>query len=273
MSRSVVLDTETTGFSYDNGDRLIEIGLVEMLERKATGRVFHKYVDPGFEIPEEATKVHGLTREDVIHLGGGQTFKDIAEEMLVFINGDELVIHNAGFDMGFLDKELAALGLGTLSSRCKVFDTLRFAGLKFPGARNNLDALCKRYGIDTSERTAHGALLDATLLAEVYLQLTREQNRLNLDGRAVDPTQANENLIARIERVDGLGLPVVTASAAELLEHNGFLERLAKKSKNAPHWSPVEMPEVAAAQAPSVCASAPAKPEPRSERRRSMAPF
>jgi len=217
---------------------MVEIGIVELIDRKPTGRVFHKYVDPGFEIPEEATRVHGLTREDVINLGEGNTFAHIANEMLEFIDGDELIIHNAAFDMGFLDNELTLARKPKLSDLCSVFDTLRFAGVKFPGSRNNLDALCKRYGIDTSERTEHGALLDASLLAEVYVALTRHQVKLDLDGLHVNDTQQNEILLSNIERVSADDLPVILANQAELAAHNFFLTKLTSKASKPAHWQP-----------------------------------
>lgn len=237
-------DTETTGLSCADGDKLVEIGIVEMIDRKPTGRVFHRYIDPGFEIPEEATKVHGLTREDVISLGEGRRFADIAQEMLDFIDGDQLVIHNAPFDMGFLDKELTDARFKKLSEQCSVFDTLRFAGVKFPGSRNNLDALCKRYGIDTSERTEHGALLDARLLCEVYVALTRHQVKLDLDGRQVASSHQDEGFLSGIERIDANDLLIIAATPGELSVHEAHLKKIASKRGGASVWEPEEIKEI-----------------------------
>lgn len=249
-TRAVILDTETTGLSCVDGDKMIEIGMVELIDRKPTGRVFHKYIDPGFEIPEGSMKVHGLSREAVVSLGDGQTFADIADELLAFVEGAQVVIHNAPFDMGFLDKELSDLGKPKLSHVCSVFDTLKFAGTKFPGSRNNLDALCRRYGIDNTERTEHGALLDAQLLTDVYIQLTRHQVKLDLDDNQspadspVDDTQ----FLSGVERVSVDGLPVVKASTEEMTNHNEFIKKVDKKSGNKAVWeaeTPVFIPKPA----------------------------
>lgn len=241
--RELSLDTETTGYSYDNGDRIVEIGIVELIDRKPTGRTFQKYVDPGFELSDEVVKIHGLTREQLIVNGGGQTFKDIADELIEFINGDTLIIHNAAFDMDFLDKELAAINRPKLSDQCSVFDTLRFAGLKFPGSRNSLDALCRRYGIDNSSRDLHGALLDAKLLSEVYLSLTRQQNDLNLDWDDAPKKAAQSSLLATVDRLEAGDLPVVTAQGKELEIHNDYLRKLVERSAQPPVWAAPPQPE------------------------------
>lgn len=171
--RQIVLDTETTGLDPKNGDRMIEIGCIELVERRPSGRKFHEYLNPGREVPHRATAVHGLTRAD---LQDKPRFSSIAGQLLEFLDGAELVIHNAPFDMGFLKSELQLAGMEPdwLDQRCRVFDTLPLARRKHPGLRNSLDALCHRYNIDASHRTLHGALPDAALLVQVYLALTNE---------------------------------------------------------------------------------------------------
>lgn len=266
--RSLCADTETTGFSFADGDRIVEIGLVELIDRKPTGRVFHRYVDPGFEIPEQATKVHGLTRDDVISLGNGQVFSDIAQEMIEFIDGGELIFHNAPFDMGFLDGELKAIGRQPLSEQCRVFDTLRFAGVKFPGQRNNLNALCKRYGIDNSARQEHGALLDAQLLTEVYLSMTRHQTKLDLgekEGQSSESAQSHNALVAKVRRLPETLLPVSAPSADEALAHNNYLKKLSDKSGQASVLAPVATNPVEPKKSE--------KPEAKRNRPASPAPF
>lgn len=238
--RELSLDTETTGFSYDNGDRIVEVGIVELMDRKPTGNVFHRYMDPGFELSDEVVKIHGLTREQLIESGGGETFAHVADDLLEFINGDMLIIHNASFDMGFLDKELAAVGRPTLSSQAKVFDTLSFAGMKFPGARNSLDALCRRYGIDNSQRTFHGALLDAELLAEVYLCLTRQQNDLNFTQSDAAPASNQASLLTGIDRIEAMDLPVIKAQGKEVDIHDDYLRKLVERASQPPVWAPAQ---------------------------------
>lgn len=166
-SRKIVLDTETTGLDPSTGDRLVEIGCVELRNLLPTGETFHRYIDPERDVPMEAFRVHGLSRE---FLTGKPKFADIAKEFLAFIDDAELVIHNAEFDVKFIDAELKRLDLPTLDHR-RVIDTLALARRKHPGAPNSLDALCARYGIDNSRRTKHGALMDAEILAEIYLEL------------------------------------------------------------------------------------------------------
>ena len=167
MTREIVFDTETTGFDYAKGDRLIEIGAVELINHMPTGVVFHQYINPEREVPEDAVKVHGLTYD---FLKDFPTFDKIADDWISFVGDADLVAHNASFDMGFINYELKQIGKKEFE-KFRFIDTLEIAKNLFPGARCNLDALCKRYGIDNSSRTFHGALLDAQLLAEVYLEL------------------------------------------------------------------------------------------------------
>jgi DNA polymerase-3 subunit epsilon len=170
--RQVILDTETTGLEVGRGHRIIEIGCVELIDRRATNRCFHGYVNPERDIGEGALAVHGLTRA---RLALEPKFAEIASELLQFIDGSELVIHNAAFDVAFLEREYALLygeGIIVLRKRCQVLDTLRVARERHPGQRNSLDALCKRYNVDNSHRELHGALLDAGILADVYLAMT-----------------------------------------------------------------------------------------------------
>lgn len=182
--RQIVLDTETTGLSPNKGDRIVEVGCVELINRKLTGRHFHYYINPERDIPAEVVAVHGIDNEKV---KDSPKFRDIALEFWEYAKGAELVIHNAAFDMGFLEMEFERLRTeghtqyGKLSDVCTVLDTLQLAREKHPGAKASLDALCKRYGIDNSHRTLHGALLDSEILAEVYLMMTGGQTALILD--------------------------------------------------------------------------------------------
>lgn len=179
-NRSLILDTETTGFSPKNGDRMIEIAAIEMIDRTLTGNTCHIYIDPERDIPEESTKVHGLTLEDVIRAGGGKKFRDVADEFLAFIGNDELIIHNAPFDVGFLDYELEACGRRKITGNNPVFDTLKLANHLYPQKRNNLDALAKRLNVTSFNRDYHGALVDSEILAQVFLQLTSKQHDLGV---------------------------------------------------------------------------------------------
>ncbi len=175
--RQVVLDTETTGLSWEKGNRVVEIGCVELFERRATGRTFHCYLNPDREFEQGAQEVTGLTRE---FLADKPRFAEVVDEFLVFVEGAELVIHNAAFDVGFLNAELARLaaGHGRIQERCTIEDSLLLARQRYPGQRNSLDALCKRLGVDNSHRQLHGALLDAQLLTEAYLALTSGQEEI-----------------------------------------------------------------------------------------------
>jgi DNA polymerase-3 subunit epsilon len=227
-ARQVVLDTETTGLSARLGDRVIEIGCVEVLSRRVTERRFHRYLNPGREIEEGAARVHGLTRE---FLADKPHFAEVAAEFLDYVRGAELVIHNADFDVEFLDQELGLAGLGKLSEHVGgVVDTLAIARELHPGKRNSLDALCERYGVDNSHRTLHGALLDARLLAEVYLAMTRGQESLAMDLAA--PVAAAES----VARVDGGKLIVLRASAEELVAHEQYLDALDRQAPGGSVW-------------------------------------
>lgn len=229
--RYVVLDTETTGMPVGDGHRIIEIGCIELDGRQPTGRHYHVYIQPDREIDEGAIAVHGITDE---YLKDKPRFKDIADEFFEFIEGAELVIHNAPFDIGFMENEFALLGQterADLSQHCTVLDTLVLARERHPGQRNNLDALCKRYGVDNSGRELHGALLDAEILAEVYLAMTGGQTHLSLAGDSGDEGTGYVRATA-IQRIaaDRAPLSVVPATAQELEAHQQFLERIKQAS-------------------------------------------
>ncbi|WP_100641660.1 DNA polymerase III subunit epsilon [Alteromonas facilis] len=229
--RQIVLDTETTGIDPKEGHRIIEIGCVELVDRKLTGNHFHVYINPEREVEQEAIDVHGITNE---FLQDKPRFEDIAKEFVAFIEGAELVIHNAPFDVGFMDWEFAMTPSVTeirTANICSVLDSLVLARKIHPGAKNNLDALCKRYGIDNSHRTLHGALLDAEILADVYLMMTGGQKALNLANQ-----NQNEDGGASIDGrrpIDrnGLNLKVIRASADELAMHETRLDIVEKSGK------------------------------------------
>lgn len=222
--RQVVLDTETTGLEWRKGNRVVEIGCVELLERRATGRTFQCYLNPDREFEPGAQEVTGLTRE---FLADKPRFAEVVDEFLAFIDGAELVIHNAAFDVGFLDAELARLeGHGRLQERCTVEDSLLLARQRFPGQRNSLDALCKRLGVDNSHRQLHGALLDAQLLAEAYLALTSGQSEIGFASAQPVAKAAVQVLVGGhvAER------PRVQVDAGELEAHAARLQVLQKKA-------------------------------------------
>ena len=230
MSRQIVLDTETTGLSAESGDRIIEIGCVELLNRKLTGNNLHFYVNPERDSHEDALRVHGLTTE---FLRDKPKFAEVAEEILRYLEGAEIIIHNAAFDIGFLDKELERLGKPVFTSFVsEVTDTLAMAKQLYPGKRNSLDALCDRLGVDNSGRTLHGALLDAELLADVYINLTRGQEALVIDLGDVGEQGAEG------ERIDlsVFDLPVLTANAQELAAHADVLAQIDKASGGKLVW-------------------------------------
>ena len=227
--RQVVLDTETTGLDFRLGDRVIEIGCVELLNRKLTGQRFHRYINPEREVEAGAMAVHGLSSE---FLQDKPRFGEIVLEFLDFVQGAELVIHNAAFDVGFLDNELALQKKSPVAQACSgVVDTLKMARELHPGRRNSLDALCERYAIDNSGRTLHGALLDAELLAEVYLAMTRGQESLIMELEAAPVPGLQTKLAA--ERPP---LRVLRASADELAEHERVLAEIGKESKGNCLW-------------------------------------
>jgi DNA polymerase-3 subunit epsilon len=221
--RQIVLDTETTGLELELGHRIIEIGCVELVNRRATGRNFHRYLCPEREIDDGALRVHGLTRDFLAHQ---PRFGQIAEEFLQFVAGAELVIHNAPFDIGFLDMELRLLGGASrpMIELCAILDTLVLARQMHPGQRNSLDALCRRYSIDNSHRELHGALLDARILADVYLAMTGGQGALILGG-AEAAGQIRVQPIARVVRPTAT-LLVVRASAEEVEAHERLLKTI-----------------------------------------------
>jgi DNA polymerase-3 subunit epsilon len=218
MSRSILFDTETTGLDPLTGDRLIEIAALELIRDLPTGVVFHRLVDPDRDIDPDATRVHGLTRAD---LRGKPKFAEIVDELLDFIGGDPLVAHNAMFDFGFLNAELARVGRPSICLTRKV-DTLELARTRFPGLPNSLDALCRRFGIDLSERTSHNALLDCRLLAEVYIELTGGRQRGLLLAAEDGPQLPAISYQISANRVPRPMLP----SAAELASQAAFLGRL-----------------------------------------------
>ncbi|MES2298155.1 MAG: DNA polymerase III subunit epsilon [Pseudomonadota bacterium] len=227
--RQIVLDTETTGLNPRNGDRVIEVGCVELFNRMLTGNNFHRYINPERDSEEGALAVHGLTTE---FLSDKPKFAEIANELRDYINGAEVIIHNAPFDLGFLNHEFKLLGLASFSDHCSgVIDTLVQAKEMHPGKRNSLDALCDRYGVSNSHRKLHGALLDAELLADVYLSMTRGQNSLSMDIE-VETSAAGEGL----EPVALADIVLLPASPEELAEHASLLGGLDKAVKGSCVW-------------------------------------
>ncbi len=225
--RQIFLDTETTGLYPDQGHRIIEVAAVELLHRRPTQQHFHHYVNPEREIDAGAQEVHGISLE---FLQDKPLFAQIAESFLAFIQGAELIIHNAPFDVGFLNMELGKLGLGKLESYVsEITDTLKMAKEMRPGQRNNLDALCRHFGIDNSHRTLHGALLDAELLAEVYVAMTRGQESLLMELSMPEQHSTTSN-----QTVDRANILVYRASAEELHNHEQYLEGL--KKAGAQSW-------------------------------------
>ena len=231
--RQIVLDTETTGLEPKQGHRIIEIGCVEIVNRRKTDRHFHQYLNPDREIDDGAFNVHGIGND---FLADKPRFADIAQEFIDFIRDSELVIHNAPFDVGFLNAELKKLGRkwGKTEDYCSVVDTLMMAREKHPGQKNNLDALCKRYEIDNSERDLHGALLDARILLDVYLVMTGGQETLSFDSS--QEQQAADQTKARIVDVNRKPLRVIEATAEELVEHEKYLERIKEESGGKCVW-------------------------------------
>lgn len=232
--RQIVLDTETTGLSADTGDRIIEIGCVELVARKLTGNNRHYYLNPERDSHEDALKVHGISNE---FLKDKPKFKEVAEELLGYLEGAELIIHNAPFDLGFLNKELELIGHPPLKTRLAgVIDSLVLAKEMFPGKRNSLDALCDRLEVDNSGRTFHGALLDAELLAEVYINLTRGQNSLVMD------IEVDAGPVSALHAIDlrSIELPVLHANSAELAAHEAVLQALDKASKGRTVWKTLD---------------------------------
>ena len=244
--RQIVLDTETTGLEPELGHRIIEIGCVEIVNRRVSGRTFHRYLNPERAIDEGAMAVHGIKRAD---LDDKPKFAEVAEELIGFIADAELVIHNAAFDVAFLDAELARLsGAGrTVATLCRVLDTLALARSMHPGQRNNLDALCKRYGVDNSHRDLHGALLDAQILADVYLAMTGGQVGLALSESTTAASAANDGAVHALVRT-ALPLCIVMATEEEAQAHESMLTIIAKASGGKCLWQPAAAPPPAAEQ-------------------------
>ena len=258
--RQIVLDTETTGLEPELGHRIIEIGCVEIVNRRVTGRTFHRYLNPERAIDEGAMAVHGIKRAD---LDDKPKFREVAEELITFISDAELVIHNAAFDVAFLDAELARLvpagdsladrsvsgAVRSVAKLCRVLDSLALARSMHPGQRNNLDALCKRYDVDNSRRDLHGALLDAQILADVYLAMTGGQVGLALSEITAPARAANDGQPVVPVLVRGATpLCVVMATEEEALAHESMLKIIAKASGGKCLWTPVPVPAVAPEQ-------------------------
>ncbi|MEQ1440489.1 DNA polymerase III subunit epsilon [Fontimonas sp. SYSU GA230001] len=235
--RQIVLDTETTGLEVEQGHRVIEIGCVELRNRRPTGNDYHQYLHPEEkEVDPGAVEVHGITME---FLADKPRFRELAPELWSYLAGAELIIHNASFDVGFLNMEFARCGVGgRLEDACTITDTVAMARKLHPGQRVSLDALCKRYEIDNSNRQLHGALLDARLLADVYLAMTGGQSRLSLDDLG-GGTARRSRFVELLGAGDG-PLPVIAASAAELDAHHARLKKIAAKGKCL--WA-AELPE------------------------------
>lgn len=236
--RQIVLDTETTGLEPQQGHRIIEIGCVELVNRRLTGRHYHQYINPEREVDQGAIAVHGITNE---FLADKPVFASVVDEFWTFIRGAELVIHNAAFDVGFMNHEFARLGMPQVTSECGVLDTLIMARQKHPGQKNSLDALCKRYGVDNSHRDLHGALLDAEILADVYLLLTGGQTALEL-GAASQVAAARESGSQSMGRINSERRPlrVIAASDQELQLHQKKLAAIDKASGGNCVWSTLD---------------------------------
>ena len=235
MSRQIVLDTETTGLSAEGGDSIIELGCVELVNRKLTGNNLHLYLNPERDSHEDALKVHGISNE---FLRDKPKFAEKAQEIVEYLRGAELIIHNASFDVGFLDKELELAGMPPLSTFVTgVTDTLAMAKEMFPGKRNSLDALCDRLEVDNSGRTLHGALLDAELLADVYINMTRGQDALLI---ADDEQQGEDGVRVAAVDLSSLALVVLPASEQELAEHEDVLAQIDKASGGKTIWRTFE---------------------------------
>ncbi|THT99241.1 DNA polymerase III subunit epsilon [Lampropedia puyangensis] len=232
--RQIILDTETTGLSVTEGDRVIELGCVELLNRQLTGNNLHFYFKVDRDSHPDALRVHGITKE---FLSDKPRFEELAQTFIDFVQDAEIIIHNAAFDVGFLDNELALVGKGRLQDYAStITDSLLLAREAFPGKRNSLDALCDRFAIDKTNRTLHGALLDSELLAQVYIHLTRGQNALLSDD---EQTESNDEQ-GNVQRADlsGLKLIVLPASDAELEQHEAILSSIDKDSGGKTVWRP-----------------------------------
>jgi len=240
--RQIVLDVETTGLEASAGHRIIEIGCVEILNRRPTGQKFHRYLNPEREIDAGALAVHGI---ELARLAQAPKFAEIAPDLIAFISGAELIIHNAPFDVGFLDAELARLAgeARTVAGLCRVLDTLALARSLHPGQRNSLDALCKRYSVDNSKRDLHGALLDAGILVDVYLAMTGGQSALALDVRAGASERARISIASTALRAPGIVLAVPQPDDEELRRHEALLEVIHKASGGRVVWREMAQPD------------------------------
>jgi len=235
--RQIILDTETTGLEWRKGNRVVEIGCVELLERRPTGRTYHQYINPQREFEQGAAEVTGLSLE---FLSDKPLFAAIADEFLAFIDGAELVIHNAAFDVGFLDYELSRLGehYGRLADRVTVEDSLLLARQRYPGQRNSLDALCKRLGVDNTHRQLHGALLDAQLLCDVYLNLTAGQSEIGFGGAEDAAPGTSTMVVHQFDSAIAGARPRVSPTVDELAAHEARLATLRKKAGGRCLWDP-----------------------------------
>ena len=226
--RQIVLDTETTGLEVTQGHRVIEIGCIEIVHRRVTDQTFHQFLNPDRDIDEGALAVHGITQE---FLSDKPKFSKIADDLIQFINGAELIIHNASFDIGFINEELSRANHDVTDIRdcCKVYDSLEHARKMHPGQKNSLDALCKRYEIDNSHRELHGALLDAQILADVYLAMTGGQTALRLSAEI---GQSGNNSVSNTENIKRPELKVIYANYDELCAHEAFLNKIEQESES-----------------------------------------
>jgi DNA polymerase-3 subunit epsilon len=236
--RQVVLDTETTGLEPSQGHRIIEIGCVELIDRKLTGNHYHQYINPEREVEQGALEVHGITNE---FLAEKPLIEHVVEDFIQYVSGAELVIHNAPFDVGFLNHELRLIAaktgqdFGQIEDHCTILDTLEVARRKHPGQKNNLDALCKRYAVDNSQRDLHGALLDSEILADVYLLMTGGQASLSLADNDTTSTKAIQEVSKPLQR-DGEPLVVIAATEAELSAHHKFMTDVVKAPDRYPDF-------------------------------------
>jgi len=232
--RQIVVDTETTGLDFSQGHRVIEIACVELLGRRERGNTFHRYINPQRDIDEAASEIHGITAQT---LSAQPIFSDLADELLEFLHGAELIIHNAPFDVAFLNGEfeLAGRGGGVVEAHCEILDTLVMARHKHPGQRNSLDALCKRYSVDNTQRTLHGALLDAEILADVYLAMTGGQSTLLGDAEEL-PGYETAAEPAEAEARERITTPLIRAREEEVAQHEKWLQYLEKQSGGEVVW-------------------------------------
>ncbi|MGO3859733.1 DNA polymerase III subunit epsilon [Neisseriaceae bacterium CLB008] len=237
MTRQIILDTETTGLSARNGDRLVEFAGVEMIDRQLTGRYLHLYVNPERDIPAEASNIHGIYDKDVV---GKPIFKDVGQQIIDFLADSELIIHNAPFDVGFLNSEFARVGMPMVGDfTAKVIDTLKMAKTMFPGKKATLDALCDRFEVDRSNRILHGALIDCELLAGVYIGMTRGQYGLDMGDQEASGHDAD--LVQTIVRPSHLN--VILADAEELAAHEAYVQALDKAVGGASLYRQAAQPE------------------------------